>query len=164
LPSFLPLYSLQIANATLLATAIPSISIDRIFTGSAGLNNTAIIDCVAGLCAASQEELALPVPRLFCMQKLREVAVYNMNRVRVVWAKTWREISKQMCEAAVHKDRRVAMESLDALKQLAYQLLEKDEISNFHFQKEFIRPFEYVIYASRWIERYFELILDSLNV
>ena len=35
--------------------------------------------------------------------------------------------------------------ALDALRQLAMNFLEKEELSHFRFQKDFLRPFEYTI-------------------
>jgi brefeldin A-inhibited guanine nucleotide-exchange protein len=37
------------------------------------------------------------------------------------------------------------MYALDSLKQLATKFLEKVELANYHFQKEFLKPFEIVM-------------------
>ncbi len=34
---------------------------------------------------------------------------------------------------------------IDLLKQLAMKFLEKDELANYHFQKEFLKPFEIIM-------------------
>jgi brefeldin A-inhibited guanine nucleotide-exchange protein len=49
----------------------------------------AIVDFVKCLCAVSQEEISSNNPRMFCLQKLVEVAYYNMGRIRIVWARIW---------------------------------------------------------------------------
>jgi brefeldin A-inhibited guanine nucleotide-exchange protein len=35
--------------------------------------------------------------------------------------------------------------ALDALRQLAMRFLEKEELSHFQFQKDFLKPFEYTM-------------------
>jgi brefeldin A-inhibited guanine nucleotide-exchange protein len=40
---------------------------------------------------------------------------------------------------------RVGFFALDALRQLAMRFLEKDELSHFQFQKDFLKPFEYTM-------------------
>ena len=37
------------------------------------------------------------------------------------------------------------MYAVDSLRQLAMKFLEKSELANYHFQKDFLKPFEYVI-------------------
>ena len=36
------------------------------------------------------------------------------------------------------------MYAVDSLKQLAMKFLEKNEMANYHFQKEFLKPFELI--------------------
>lgn len=52
---------------------------------------------------------------------------------------------------------------MDALRQLAMNFLEKEELSHFRFQKDFLRPFEYTIVHNknsdaREMVRFFGLI------
>lgn len=37
------------------------------------------------------------------------------------------------------------MYAIDSLRQLAMKFLAKDELANFHFQKDFLKPFESII-------------------
>lgn len=37
------------------------------------------------------------------------------------------------------------MWAIDALKQLASKFLAKKELANYHFQKEFLKPFELIV-------------------
>jgi brefeldin A-inhibited guanine nucleotide-exchange protein len=39
----------------------------------------------------------------------------------------------------------IAMYAIDSLKQLATKFLAKKELANYHFQKEFIKPFEQIM-------------------
>ena len=38
---------------------------------------------------------------------------------------------------------------VDSLRQLAMKFLEKGELPNFRFQKDFLRPFEYIVKKNR---------------
>lgn len=44
-----------------------------------------------------------------------------------------------------HNNANVSFFALDALRQLAMRFLEKDELSHFQFQKDFLKPFEYTM-------------------
>ncbi len=108
--------------------------------------SNAIIDFVTSLCTVSKEEVALPNPRIFSLQKLVEIATFNMNnRIRLIWVKMWKILADHFTSAGSHENKRVAMYAIDSLRQLSMKFLEKDELANFNFQKEFLKPFEYVI-------------------
>ncbi|KAF1766359.1 hypothetical protein GCK72_006316 [Caenorhabditis remanei] len=119
------------------------VPIDRIFTGSSRLSSEAIIHFVHALCEVSREELAYPeAPRMFLLGKVVEVAFYNMNRIRFEWGRIWNVIGEHFNAAGCSSDESVACYSIDALRQLSIKFLEKGELPNFRFQKEFLRPFE----------------------
>ena len=40
---------------------------------------------------------------------------------------------------------KVAMYAIDAMRQLAFKFLEKDELTSFHFQRDFLKPFDHII-------------------
>jgi brefeldin A-inhibited guanine nucleotide-exchange protein len=48
-------------------------------------------------------------------------------------------------QVCCHNNPNVSFFALDALRQLAMRFLEKDELSHFRFQKDFLRPFEYTM-------------------
>lgn len=54
---------------------------------------TAIVDFVRALSEVSWEEIQssglAEHPRVFCLQKLVEIAYYNMNRIRLEWSQMW---------------------------------------------------------------------------
>eukprot|EP00811_Abedinium_folium_P011141 NODE_2030_length_2308_cov_14.290692.p1 GENE.NODE_2030_length_2308_cov_14.290692~~NODE_2030_length_2308_cov_14.290692.p1 ORF type:complete len:706 (+),score=208.91 NODE_2030_length_2308_cov_14.290692:3-2120(+) len=68
-----------------------------------------------------------------------------MNRIRPAWSRVRRGVSAHFTEVASHPNTRVCVYAIDSLKQLAMHFLEKDELSNYHFQVEFLRPFEVVM-------------------
>ena len=45
------------------------------------------------------------------------------------------------CNVSQH----IAIFATDSLKQLSLKFLEKGELQNFHFQKDFLRPFEFIM-------------------
>lgn len=64
--------------------------------------------------------------RVFCLQKLVEVADFNMDsRPRVVWANVWDILAKFFAKVGCHPNKSVAMFAIDSLKQLSLKFLEK---------------------------------------
>ncbi|VDP82124.1 unnamed protein product [Echinostoma caproni] len=117
------------------------VAVDKIFTGSVRLNGEAIVDFVKALCQVSREELTLPQPRTFTLQKVVEISYYNMGRIRLQWSRVWEHIGGHFTAAGQSSNEDVAEFVVDSLRQLSVKLIEKGELPNFHFQKEFLRPF-----------------------
>ena len=66
------------------------VAVDRIFTGSIRLDGDAIVDFVTALVSVSLDELATPSqPRMYSLQKIVEIAYYNMGRIRLQWSRIW---------------------------------------------------------------------------
>jgi brefeldin A-inhibited guanine nucleotide-exchange protein len=132
------------SKAATVATLIDESEIERIFINSSQLSSSGVADFCSALCFVSLEELSeANGPRLFCLQKIVEMAYYNMeSRTRIQWAKIWEHMGPFFVSAMCHDNRDVAMYSIDSLRQLASKFLEKDELSNFSFQRSFLKPFE----------------------
>jgi brefeldin A-inhibited guanine nucleotide-exchange protein len=98
------------------------------------------------------------------LQKLVEISYYNMGRIRLEWSNIWQILGEHFNQVShprrlLWRERRADPTSsgvlpqqpqcqlfaLDALRQLAMIFLEKEELSHFRFQKDFLRPFEYTI-------------------
>ncbi|CAE8639249.1 unnamed protein product, partial [Polarella glacialis] len=139
----------ELVNSEVVAALIDSTQIDMLFNKSKDLNSNAIVHFVNQLCKVSKDELALvDQPRIFSLQKLVEVADCNMSRMRVVWARVWRSLSTHFAEVASHQNLRVAIFAIDSLRQLSIKFLEKDELSNYNFQADFLKPFELVMVST----------------
>ncbi|KAH8867375.1 Brefeldin A-inhibited guanine nucleotide-exchange protein [Schistosoma japonicum] len=123
------------------------VAVDKIFTGSVRLEGEAIVEFVKALCQVSQEELNLPQPRTFSLQKVVEISYYNMGRIRLQWSRIWEHIGSHFTTAGRSVDEDVAEFVIDSLRQLSLKLIEKGELPNFHFQKEFLRPFVNILEA-----------------
>eukprot|EP00397_Hematodinium_sp_SG-2012_P001747 GEMP01001752.1.p1 GENE.GEMP01001752.1~~GEMP01001752.1.p1 ORF type:complete len:1700 (+),score=348.55 GEMP01001752.1:43-5142(+) len=138
---------MEIVNSESVLTQIDSALIDRLFAKTTQLNSRGIVAFVTELCRISKEELNQPSdPRIFSLQKLVEVADMNiMCRMRLVWSRVWKVLCQHFVEVATHPNNRVCMYAIDSLRQLAMKFLEREELSNYNFQVEFLRPFEVVI-------------------
>ena len=85
-----------------------------------------------------------------------------MNRLRFVWSRVWRVLSTQIVDVAVHAPDHVAMFAMDALRQLTVRFLEKEELSNYHFQVECLQPFEIVTRSPDVSREMVELVVRTL--
>uniref|UniRef100_A0A8C2SG23 SEC7 domain-containing protein n=1 Tax=Capra hircus TaxID=9925 RepID=A0A8C2SG23_CAPHI len=112
------------------------VAVDRIFTGSTRLDGNAIVDFVRWLCAVSMDELASPHhPRMFSLQK--------------IWSRIWHVIGDHFNKVGCNPNEDVAIFAVDSLRQLSMKFLEKGELANFRFQKDFLRPFEHIMKKNR---------------
>ena len=118
------------------------------------------------LCDVSWEEIQSSGlsqhPRLFSLQKLVDISYYNMTRIRLEWSNLWDILGEHFnlvsvtgltvtmflshdIQVCCHNNVHVASFALDSLRQLAMRFLEKEELSHFKFQKDFLKPFEYTM-------------------
>lgn len=87
-------------------------------------------------------------PRIFSLQKLVEVAHFNMDRIRFVWSRVWSILRRHFADACLHPCLPVRLYAIDSLRQLTTKFLEKDELAQFTFQSDFLKPF-LVSYSDR---------------
>lgn len=121
------------------------VSTDKIFETSKNLNGEAIVCFVRWLCKVSLEELQASPPRIYSLQKLVEIAYYNMERIRMEWSRIWAVMGDHFNKVGCMADLDVSRFAVDSLRQLSIKFLEKGELANFSFQKDFLRPFEYIM-------------------
>eukprot|EP00743_Colponemidia_sp_Colp-15_P003456 GILK01003731.1.p1 GENE.GILK01003731.1~~GILK01003731.1.p1 ORF type:complete len:1011 (+),score=223.74 GILK01003731.1:78-3035(+) len=147
------LAQLELSVSEQIIHSIDFSTIDYIFTHSVQLSGDAIVHFVEKLCQVSTEELENPEsPRIFSLQKIVEVADFNMARIRIDWNRIWKVLSEHFVSVGCHPNLRVAMYAIDSLKQLSMKFLEKDELANYQFQNQFLRPFEHVMINSQSLE------------
>jgi Sec7-like guanine-nucleotide exchange factor len=157
------LKKVELHNAEIIAQNIDQVLVDRIFSRSGELEGRAVVDLVEALCHVSAEELQeQPRPRTYSLQKLVEVAEINIGRLRYVWSQMWQHLSKHFISVGLDKQQLVAMFVVDSLRQLAMKFLQRDELGNFNFQRDFLKPFE-VIAAQTKRSEIHELIIASLG-
>uniref|UniRef100_A0A0D9VD96 SEC7 domain-containing protein n=1 Tax=Leersia perrieri TaxID=77586 RepID=A0A0D9VD96_9ORYZ len=137
-----------ISNINLL-DQIGIFELNHIFAHSQRLNSDAIVAFVKALCKVSITELHSPTePRIFCLTKIVEIAHYNMNRIRLVWSHIWKVLSDFFVSVGLSENLSVAIFVMDSLRQLAMKFLEREELANYNFQNEFLRPFAVVMQKS----------------
>jgi brefeldin A-inhibited guanine nucleotide-exchange protein len=143
-------------RAVRVISEIDMVLIERIFINSNRFTKSGIVSFVNALANVSRTELAPPEnfinkststqPRIFCLQKMVEVADHNMkSRSRIEWTNMWSIIGSLFTDASCHANPAVAMYAIDSLKQLSMKFLDKDERANFQFQRMFLKPFEKVM-------------------
>ncbi|MBA0714876.1 hypothetical protein Golax_013819, partial [Gossypium laxum] len=126
---------------------------NRIFTRSQKLNSEAIVDFVKALCKVSMEELrSTSDPRVFSLTKIVEIAHYNMNRIRLVWSSIWLVLSDFFVTIGCSENLSIAIFAMDSLRQLSMKFLEREELANYNFQNEFMKPFVIVMRKSSAVE------------
>ncbi|XP_070028789.1 brefeldin A-inhibited guanine nucleotide-exchange protein 1 isoform X2 [Nicotiana sylvestris] len=141
-----------ISNLNLL-DQIGNFELNHIFAHSQRLNSEAIVAFVKALCKVSMSELQSPTdPRVFSLTKIVEVAHYNMNRIRLVWSHIWSVLSEFFVAVGLSENLSVAIFVMDSLRQLAMKFLEREELANYNFQNEFLRPFVIVMQKSNSAE------------
>ncbi|KAI8865756.1 hypothetical protein GQ42DRAFT_111613, partial [Ramicandelaber brevisporus] len=131
-----------------------TLAVDKLFTSSEKLSGSAIVDFVRSLAIVSWSEISLSAnitspndipPRLYCLQKIVEVAYYNMNRIRVEWSNIWAILGEHFNQVGCQPSEQICFFALDSLRQLSMRFLEKEELLNFKFQKDFLRPFHFIL-------------------
>ncbi|MQL98964.1 hypothetical protein Taro_031671 [Colocasia esculenta] len=141
-----------VTNLNMLEQVGPS-DMNRIFTRSQKLNSEAVVDFVKALCKVSMEELrSTSDPRVFSLTKLVEIAHYNMNRIRLVWSRIWHVLSDFFVTIGCSENLSIAIFAMDSLRQLSMKFLEREELANYNFQNEFMKPFVIVMRKSRAVE------------
>ena len=168
------------ANAILVIREISPVAIDRIFINSPKLSGDSVQHFVRSLCEVSLLEISASrittnirakdnsgdsfSPRIFSLQKLVEVADFNMHiRSRIAWTNIWSLLAKHFTAVAMYDNHPLALYAIDSLKQLSIKFLQKEELSNFNFQRVFLKPFEEVISRAKSPEIK-DLILRCIDI
>ena len=168
------------ANAIMVIREISPVAIDRIFINSSKLSGESVQHFVRSLCEVSLLEISASrittnirakdsagdsfSPRIFSLQKLVEVADFNMHiRSRIAWTNIWSLLARHFTSVAMYDNHPLAMYAIDSLKQLSIKFLQKEELSNFNFQRVFLKPFEEVISRAKSPEIK-DLILRCIDI
>lgn len=77
---------------------------------------------------------------------------FNMTRIRLVWSRIWAELSDYFVSVGCAENLAVAMYAVDSLRQLAMKFLERDELANYNFQNDFLKPFVVIMRKSNSVE------------
>ncbi|GJD07126.1 Brefeldin A-inhibited guanine nucleotide-exchange protein 2 [Galdieria sulphuraria] len=150
-------------NLSLVASTIKDDEIQRVFSNSVELSSTGIADFCKALSYIAWEEIAeAKTPSFYMLLKAVEVAHYNMQaRIRVEWKQVWDHLEPLFSKSGCHPKQAIAMFAIDALRQLSLEFLEREELSQYAFQRSFLKPFQ-LIFAKTVSANLKELILSCL--
>jgi Sec7-like guanine-nucleotide exchange factor len=138
-------------NAQVIYNSIDDI--DKVYFNSQYLKDDAIVDFVKCLCNVSSDEVfSKTQQREFSLHKLIEISYLNMDRIKLVWSKIWSSISEHLIEVSCHENESISMGAINSIRQLAVKFLDKDELTNFHYQREFLKPFLVVFNSNQNIK------------
>lgn len=153
--------------AALLSKTTILTAIDRVFTNSSELSGEGIVEFVKALSEVSAEEIELSGqlnnPRTFSLQKIVDVCYYNMLRIRLEWSQLWLVMGEIFNTCGCHSNPAISFFALDSLRQLSVRFFDIEELANFKFQREFLKPFEYVISHNRSVDVK-DMVLECINV
>jgi len=62
-------------------------------------------------------------PNIFGLQKLVEVAHFNMNRIKFIWSQIWNIMREHISKVAINSNQDIAFFAVDSLKQLSIKFL-----------------------------------------
>lgn len=77
---------------------------------------------------------------------------YNMNRIRLVWSRIWHVLSDFFVSIGCSENLSIAIFAMDSLRQLSMKFLDREELANYNFQNEFMKPFVIVMRKSSAVE------------
>eukprot|EP00804_Cyclotella_cryptica_P009255 CCRYP_016755-RC/>CCRYP_016755-RC protein AED:0.22 eAED:0.22 QI:0/0.36/0.16/1/0.36/0.16/12/38/1705 len=149
-------------NGKAVLAAVNEILIDKVFSSTVTLSARGIVSFIDQLIAVSDAEIE--GPRIFSLQRLVEVADYNMNiRPRLTWSQIWENMGSHFAKVGCHENSMVSMFAIDALRQLSFKFLEKPELSDFNFQRLFLKPFLVIMENPESREDTRELVLRCVD-
>ncbi|KAL4561395.1 hypothetical protein LXL04_033561 [Taraxacum kok-saghyz] len=134
---------------------------EQVFLNSVKLPSESVAEFFTALCNISGEELKQNPARIYSLQKLVEISYYNMARIRMVWARIWYILANHFIAAGSHHDEKIAMYAIDSLRQLGIKYLEREELANFTFQNDILKPFVILMRNTR-AESIRRLIVDCI--
>ncbi|KAG6500585.1 hypothetical protein ZIOFF_040433 [Zingiber officinale] len=71
-----------------------------------------------------------------------------MNHIRLVWSRIWNVLSEFFVSVGLSENLSVAIFVMDSLRQLVMKFLEREELANYNFQNEFLKPFVVIMQKS----------------
>jgi brefeldin A-inhibited guanine nucleotide-exchange protein len=176
-------------NGRAILAAVNEVLIDKVFSSTVKLSSRSLAHFIEQLVAVSNSEIdgesksgitgvAAPSPgkkstgsthgeegpSIFCLQKLVEVADYNMDvRPRLAWTQIWGIMAAYFAKIGCHKNSMVSFFAIDSLKQLSNKFLEKPELSEYNFQRTFLTPFLQIMETPGTREDTRQLILQCVD-
>jgi len=179
-------------NGRAVLAAVNEVLIEKVFSSSVTLSARGVVSFIEQLIAVSQAEISgdtkkgisgvgsssvittgnqgagsahgIDGPRIFSLQRLVEVADYNMSiRPRLTWSQIWENMGNHFAKVGCNENAMVSMFAIDALRQLSFKFLEKPELTDFNFQRLFLKPFLLIMKNPGSREDIRELVLRCVD-
>lgn len=100
---------------------------------------------------------------MYSLQKLIEVCHYNLgSRIRLEWTQIWATIGPHINQVGCHSNPNVVYFCVDKMRQLATKFLDLEELPNFKFQRDFLRPFLF-IFENNPDQKIKDMVLTCIN-
>ncbi|OHT00781.1 Sec7 domain containing protein [Tritrichomonas foetus] len=116
----------------------------QLFASTPELDRESIVDFIRAVCTTSNAELNENPPRFFLLEQVRIVAVFNMERPRYIWLPIWDIIGDYLRNISCSQDMNLSLMGVNTLTQIAKAFLDQPELTQFHFQRHFMLPFQQV--------------------
>ena len=178
------------SNNRAILEAVSEELIDKVFSSTVKLSARSLAHFIEQLVAVSKSEVAgetklgitgvaasAPIgnnpgsghgdqgPSIFSLQRLVEVADFNMDvRPRLVWTQVWGIMADYFAQIGCHTNSMVSVFAIDSLKQLTSKFLEKPELSEYNFQRIFLKPFLQIMQNPGTREDIRELVLQCVDI
>ncbi|KAG5493990.1 hypothetical protein JKF63_01823 [Porcisia hertigi] len=98
-------------------------------------------------------KMELQYTRTFSLTKLFDfVSICASFSSRLQWRELWAHASEVFTLAGCGRSREIALSSLDGLRLVALTYLMREELLNYSFQKEVLRPFESILMSNQNVD------------
>ena len=173
------------SNGKAVLEAVQEVLIDKVFDSTVKLSAKTLAHFIAQLITVSESEIAgtskkgitgvdsqrstnsshgSSGPSIYSLQRLVDVADFNMDvRPRLVWAQVWEMMAEYFAKIACHENANVSVFALDSLKQLSFKFLDKPELTEFNFQRIFLKPFLVVMDDKNSRDEVREMVLHCID-
>jgi hypothetical protein len=135
---------------------------EELFTQSRTLDRESILNFSRAMCTISYSELRTADPHPYLLLKFDAVAFWNMDREMYSWTEIWSIIGSYLSREGYSVPEEHAVTIVDVIRQLSCKFLSKQEMTQFHFQRHFLRPF-LDIYDNSRLPQIRELVLDCVE-
>lgn len=175
------------SNGKAVLEAVQEVLIDKVFDSTVNLSAKTLAHFIEQLIAVSESEIAGNFkrgitgvdsqrsnnsthggssggPSIYSLQRLVDVADFNMDvRPRLVWAQVWEMMANYFARIACHENANVSVFAIDSLKQLSFKFLDKPELTEFSFQRTFLKPFLVVMEDKSSRDEVREMVLHCID-
>ncbi|GMM36872.1 Arf family guanine nucleotide exchange factor [Saccharomycopsis crataegensis] len=152
--------------ASLIASTELTVKIDKIFASTEKLDIDAITFFIEALIEVALDEVESSGnsshPRIFSLQKMVDICYYNMGRIRVEWSRLWSIMGESFNKIGCNFNMNIVIFALDSLRQLSMRFFEIEELAYFKFQKDFLKPFAFVLSHNEAVECKM-MVLDCID-